>query len=41
MTRSKSALGIVASLIIAVLILTAGSQGSVVFGGHNNNLDVA
>ena len=34
MTRSKSALGIVASLIIAVLILTAGSQGSVSFGGY-------
>ena len=34
MTRSKSALGIVASLIIAVLILTAGSQGSVAFGGY-------
>ena len=34
MTRSKSALGIVASLIIAVLILTAGSQSSVVFGGY-------
>jgi steroid 5-alpha reductase family enzyme len=34
MTRPKSALGIVASLIIAVLILTAGSQGSVSFGGY-------
>lgn len=34
MTRSKSALGIVVSLIIAVLILTAGSQGSVSFGGY-------
>ena len=34
MTRSKSALGILASLIIAVLILTAGSQGSVSFGGY-------
>ena len=34
MTRSKSVLGIVASLIIAVLILTAGSQGSVSFGGY-------
>jgi steroid 5-alpha reductase family enzyme len=34
MKRSKSALGIVASLIIAVLILTAGSQGSVSFGGY-------
>jgi len=34
MTRSKSALGIVASLFIAVLILTAGSQGSVSFGGY-------
>ena len=34
MTKSKSALGIVASLIIAVLILTAGSQGSVSFGGY-------
>ena len=34
MTRSKSALGLVASLIIAVLILTAGSQGSVSFGGY-------
>jgi len=34
MTRSKSALGIVAPLIIAVLILTAGSQGSVSFGGY-------
>ena len=34
MTISKSALGIVASLIIAVLILTAGSQGSVSFGGY-------
>ena len=34
MTSSKSALGIVASLIIAVLILTAGSQGSVSFGGY-------
>ena len=34
MTRANSALGIVASLIIAVLILTAGSQGSVSFGGY-------
>ena len=34
MTRSKSVLGIVASLIIAVLILTAGSQGSVSLGGY-------
>ena len=34
MTRANSALGIVASLIIAVLIMTAGSQGSVSFGGY-------
>ena len=34
MTRANSALGIVVSLIIAVLILTAGSQGSVSFGGY-------
>tara|TARA_B100000497_G_scaffold20078_1_gene23745 strand:+ start:14456 stop:15325 length:870 start_codon:yes stop_codon:yes gene_type:complete len=34
MTRSKSVLGIVASLIIAVLILTAGSQGSVSLDGY-------
>jgi len=34
MTRLKSALGIVVSLFIAVLILMAGSQGSVLFGGY-------
>jgi steroid 5-alpha reductase family enzyme len=35
MTRVKSALGILVSLFIAVLILMAGSQGSDLFGGYS------
>ena len=33
MTKSQSVMGIVASLIIGVLILVAGSQGSIIFDG--------